>query len=313
MTQTPLNTKQKCNSIFTNDSLIQETNDEFLENNILFSSELIFLSPVNIKKEEITLDNFHYPDSREYSIEYDLKKKEDEKPTKTNTNDKKIINNKNKISLEKRYFSVPKGETKQKSNIGRKRKNDCIESEHTKYSDDNLRTRAKTLIMNCILKFLNEKIKSVYKGNIGNGLRKKELLSLNLMYKNNINIEYNKKFIYKTLGEIFSEDISTRYTIYSSNFNSELIKRLLNEEDEQKRVIFQKLFNIRFFQCIENFTGTNTYEELEGFLKFKEIRHSFKDEPEYLDKFELYLKNFKENIENKKGREKKLKPQKRAF
>ena len=102
MTQTPLNTKQKCNNIFTNDSLIQETNDEFLENNILFSSELIFLSPVNIKKEEITLDNFHYPDSREYSIEYDLKKKEDEKPTKTNTNDKKIINNKNNISLEKR-------------------------------------------------------------------------------------------------------------------------------------------------------------------------------------------------------------------
>ena len=59
MTQTPLNTKQKYNDIFTNYSLIQETNDEFLENNILFSSELIFLSPVNIKKEEITLDNFH--------------------------------------------------------------------------------------------------------------------------------------------------------------------------------------------------------------------------------------------------------------
>ena len=61
MTQTPLNTKQKYNDIFTNYSLIQETNDEFLENNILFSSELNFLSPVTIKKEEVAFDNFHYP------------------------------------------------------------------------------------------------------------------------------------------------------------------------------------------------------------------------------------------------------------
>ena len=59
--------------------------------------------------------------------------------------------------------------------------------------------------------FFNEKIRILYKGNIGNGINKKELFPINRIYKVNTSIEDNKNFIYKTLGEIFLGDISSRF------------------------------------------------------------------------------------------------------
>ena len=78
---------------------------------------------------------------------------------------------------------------------------------------------------------------------------------------------------------------------------------------KRKRLYFQRLFSIQFFKCMEVFSGTNDYDELKGFKKFKVVKNILKDkhEREYIDILESYLKNYKENIKYKRGRKSKQK------
>ena len=59
-----------------------------------------------------------------------------------------------------------------KSRLFLKRKNDNTIGKHTKYADDNLRRKIKNLVLKYALEFLNEKIRALYKGNIGKGISK---------------------------------------------------------------------------------------------------------------------------------------------
>ena len=193
------------------------------------------------------------------------------------------------------------------SQLGKKRRNENSSREHDRYSDDNLRRKLKNLLLNKILDFLNERIYYIYEGKIGNGPRKKELLSLNQNNKYNITIEFNKKFIYKTIGEIFSGDISSKYTSYLPTHNKQIIELLINEQDENKRLYFKKLFDIKFIQCVESFSGSKYYEELKDMKKFKDFKNSFKNDPKYFELLDYYLKNFEDIIKSKKGRQRKTK------
>ena len=163
------------------------------------------------------------------------------------------------------------------------------------------------------MQFINDKIRILYKGNIGNGINKKELIPINRIYKVNTSIEDNKNFIYKTLGEIFSGDISSRFKTNFPEYNKNLIKRLLNDKDENKREYFQRLFNIQFLKCIDVFSGSYDCEELKGFTKFNDIKNSYNHEyePEYIEKLEFYLKNYEKIIKSKKRGKQSLKNQKK--
>ena len=193
------------------------------------------------------------------------------------------------------------------SQLGKKRRSENSSREHDRYSDDNLRRKLKNLLLNKILDFLNERIYYIYEGKIGNGPRKKELLSLNQNNKYNITIDFNKKFIYKTIGEIFSGDISSKYTSYLPTHNKQIIEFLINEQDENKRLYFKKLFDIEFIQCVESFSGSKYHEELKDMKKFKDYKNSFKNDPKYYELLEYYLKNFEDIIKSKKGRKRKSK------
>ena len=103
----------------------------------------------------------------------------------------------------------------------------------------------------------------------------------------------------KKLGDIFSQDISTKFTNYLTKHNSILIQRLLNEKDDKKRICFQKLFNITFLQCLKYFNGTEHYEELEGFQQFNDIKHKYANDPKYLFELEAHLNNYDKIINEK--------------
>jgi hypothetical protein len=45
----------------------------------------------------------------------------------------------------------------------------------------------------------------------------------------------------KTLGEIFSEDISSRYTNNRKDHNKILIEKLMEDKDEAKKKLFSKI------------------------------------------------------------------------
>ena len=221
-----------------------------------------------------------------------------------NCNDK---NNDIKEDSQKNLFKIKIGK-KRKINNEEIQKRDVEDLEHNKFSDSNMRRKCKHLVLKNTLDFINKKIRSIYNGNIGNGLLKKELQTINQFQKHNANLNFNKEFLTKTLGQIFSDNLSTRFTNIPLNHNKMIITSLINEKDENKSIYFNKLFNITFRQCLNHFIGKDYIEELVGLKRFEEIKNEqildkySVDSEEYFNFIFWYLNNFEEIINSKKPR-----------
>ena len=305
------------NQICINDSSIQEINSQNQDYSVCSYPNLKSLNPNDYKiEEEPFVNNYYFSphnllEDKEFNREKGI-----EKTTKSITNEEKgipielnetniLFPKKNKDSNEENIETENNKVTKglnEKTHLGRKRRYDYCNGEHNKYSDDNLRRKAKNLVLDYTMDFLNETIKNVYNGKIGEGISIKKLLPLNRSFKCDATIQHNKDILNKTLGDIFSGNISTRYTYYSPNHNCELIKRLLNEKDESKRLYFQKIFNLTFLDCLKSFSGNVTCEELKNLKKFREIKSKFTDETEYINQLEYYLAKFENIIKSKKSK-----------
>ena len=222
-----------------------------------------------------------------------------ERPTNIVTKD---ANNKEIISLKNKSlkFAILK--------LGRKRKTDNLKSEHNKYSDDILRRKVKCIILKNIMKFINEKIKDMYNGNIGYNIFKKQLLTLNGKQNSNAKIKFNQNFLNKKLGDILSENISTKYTNYDANHNKILIKEFLNEKDEKKRLFFNKFFNLTFLQCLKQYRGEEAIDVLNGLTCFNEDKNTIDEDEEYIKILEHYIKTYEKRIMKKKERQKRELP-----
>lgn len=218
------------------------------------------------------------------------------------------INKKN--DLNKKHFDSTKcEETKnEKKRLGRKKKlSNERDISHNKYSDDNVKRKIKHLNIKNVYEFINNKIKTIYNGNIGNGIFKKELKTLNQSQKLEGSSAFNKIFLTKTLAEIFSEKISSRFTNFPRNHNKLLIEQLMNETDENKKEYFNKLFNITFIQCLNHFCGKAYFNELEGLKSFHDLKNDIiakypDDGDEYFRHLEYYLNNFETIVNNKRER-----------
>jgi hypothetical protein len=172
--------------------------------------------------------------------------------------DPETKNKEEQINLEKKESIIPKEEILKVENTEEdinKLKNDLTqplnkkrgrpkagnnESTHTRFSDDNLRRKVKHIVLQNTMNFINEKIREIY-GNIGSGIFIKKLLIINQRQKTNATILFNKEFLNKTLGEIFSEDISSRYTNNRKDHNKILIEKLMEDKDEAKKKLFSKI------------------------------------------------------------------------
>ena len=113
-----------------------------------------------------------------------------------------------------------------------------------------------------------------------------------------------KLFLNKSIKEIFSEDISPRLNNYPPTHNKIIIESLINEEDEDKKIYFNSLFNITFLDCLKYFRGDIIINELDGFIKFSSLEENIKNKhgKSYVDLMLYYLKGFQEIINNKKPR-----------
>ena len=207
------------------------------------------------------------------------------------------------INQNKKYISNKKRGRKGKIENNQ---NEIINQKiHNKFSDDNIRKKCKNIVLKYALEYINEKIKEKYNNNIGHGNFKKELKILNQRNKVKSTVNADKSLLNKTLKEIFSDDISNRFYNYPKNHNKIIIESLINEEDKEKRIYFNKIFNITFLQLLNSFIGIETYtNELIGFKNFSSIKDSLiKNQGEkYVNMMIHYLKNFKDLINKKKGR-----------
>ena len=221
------------------------------------------------------------------------------------TNIEKKSSNKNLFEVNTGSFSESNSSKKRNKNskLGRKRKNENIKGKHNKFSDDILISKCKHIILNSAFIFINQQIKKLYNNNIGDGYFKKQLLTLKNERKSNTTTKYNKELLTKTLGEIFSENISNRYSNYSKQHNQSLIKELINEDNFVKRFYFQKLFSLTFLQCLKHFRGEETIQELEGMKLFNDIKYELNnDDDDYIRTVEIYIKTYENIIYRKKIR-----------
>ena len=240
-----------------------------------------------------------------------------EGPTNANTNEDKIFNiNILNKEIPKEDINIANEEKKdKKKKCGRKREREDKDNvtEHNKYSDDNIRRKCKHLVLRSTIDLLNDKIGFIYNYNIGNGIFKKELQTINQSQKSNATIEFNKEFLNKTLEEIFSDKISGRYTNYPPDHNKKLIQSLLNETDENKKIYFQKIFGLTFIDCLKHFREEIHINELEGLKCFNDIKEEFlqkyKDGENYIEQLKYYINNYEEIINKKRPRKPRNKKQ----
>ena len=178
---------------------------------------------------------------------------------------------------------------------------------HDKYSDDVIRRKCKYLVLKYLFEFLNKTIKNIYKGKLGHSIFKKELKKINQNQISNNSVDFNKIFLTKKIGDIFSEDITNKYTNFRPNHNRNLINKLMNEDDENKKVYFQKLFNLKFIQCLKHFSGVENNDLLKGLKYFKDLKNDIinkyeEEGDEYYRILEYYLINYEDIINNKRTR-----------
>ena len=192
-----------------------------------------------------------------------------------------------------------------KKKLGRKIKSDECLGEHNKFSDDNVLRKIKSAVLNSTLIFINDNIKKKYPNLDINSLKEKQLLKLKQNETRKGKASYNKQLLNRTLKSIFSEDISSKYTRYSPKHNKESIEKLINENDETKRVFFNKLLNLTFIDCLNHFRGSAIFEELNGLKKFEKYFKELKvvnDKEMYEKVLKYCLFNYEKEIMNKKER-----------
>jgi hypothetical protein len=235
-----------------------------------------------------------------------------ERPTFSNTH----LENENREIVDPEPF-IQIGDNRtiiDKKKCGRKRKNENNTTEHNKFSDDNVRRRVKHLCFKYLLLFINSQIKEIYNNKIGQGIFQKQLQTLNQSQISNAKILFNQQLLEKNLGEIFSDKVTGKLTNIPSDHNKKLIQKLINEEDIEKRIYFQKLFNVKLKDCFEHFSGNKVIDELEGMELFNEISEitseyleKYEDGKDYIQQLEYYLKNYENIIKNKRSRKERSK------
>lgn len=310
--------------IFKTNDVLPNINNFRYVNNALKSEECNILNNKNIDKIDINYDIYNSIGIEQLSQKnLDFKIESNNKPiapTKASTRFDKSFDNKiddyesKKNSSNYFYQDSIKEENDEpnfhelksnliikKKKVGRKRKLD-YEDNH-KITNDNMIRKCKHLVINNCIEFLNFQIKKIYHNNIGEGILIKKILDINQIQKSDNKLESTKLFLNKKLSEIFSVDISSKYTSFLPDHNKILISRLLNEEDIEKREKFQKIFNLTFADCIQLCLGNNNkYIEFEGFPVLDEIKDELNEDNEYLEKIKNFLLNFEDIIKHKKPR-----------
>ena len=230
-------------------------------------------------------------------------------------NDLTINSNQEKMKITSDEVQLPKKlgrKTKRKPVINPENNNDNNNDNnninnsivHDKFTDDNMKKKCKNIVLKCILEFINNKIKKLYNNDIGHGNSEKNLKTLGEESTKTTTAVSYRDFMKKKLKDIFSEKISTKYSNFSPEHNKMIIKSLIEEKDDSKKLYFGKLFNLTFEDCLKNFRGDTDLEELKGFknldfVKEELVKKSEENGEEYSKYFAYYIKNY-EKLINKK-------------
>ena len=233
-----------------------------------------------------------------------------------NYNTHLIPTNENNISfLGEDFGEIAKGLNKNKKifkiikinkKIGRIKSNSTLKGFHNKLSQDNIIRKIKGRFHEKLRLYINtEYRKYFFKKNKNSAKIINWLKKINPTVSRKIKKEENLKWFQSKIYEIFSENVSLRYSLYSPNSNKKKIERLISV-NEAKNVINILNTDIETFydkyindEKIEGFkTLKNDIEELKTYME-KTNQEKIK---EYLSKYEYTAKNLKKIFRQKNSR-----------
>ena len=133
---------------------------------------------------------------------------------------------------------------------------------------DSLRKKIKRRVLEYSMEFINNNITN----------KKYRIEKIERKQVNNVKVDFEQNFMYKTLGDIFSARVSSKLTsiIEPENYNKIRIQKLRSSDEKLRNI-----FDITFIVCLKHFFGQDIKEELIGMKTSEEI--SYKTEKEKKD------------------------------
>ena len=168
--------------------------------------------------------------------------------TKQCTDSSISLNNSNQNTIKKNKLIIKYINTRK----GRKSKNSkaCLsESKHTKFSEDNMMRKIKNKIIESSRLLVNK----VFKEEM-NAIRNKinyirqEFSKIKGSFSQELNIKYNLYFYQMKIKDIFSLELSNKYTAIEKNLNKELIDYIFSEENKNLFIKTKALLDMPFHQ-----------------------------------------------------------------
>ena len=192
-------------------------------------------------------------------------------------------------------------------NLGRKRKNDSQinlnnDKTHTKYGDDNIRTKIMRQLYEHSLKYLNNSFKSSQNPVI----KKQKLLKINTSFIIFSDKEKNLNLLGTKLKIICSYEISKKYKNKDKYHNKKTIDIILDQNDEN----INYFLNLDVEDILDIYAGKNEDEIIKNFPTVDDDISIFKNEGDddfYTEKYKFIAKNFKKMIDDIIPRDKKKK------
>ena len=239
----------------------------------------------------------------------------------TDTIIEKITKNEEEIEIiekNKKIKDIPKEDNGEIS-CGRKKLGDKSVRPHNRDSFDNVIKKVKGDIFTKALSFLNKIIdlcipedkKRALIKMVRNSQREpdnKDLLK-DLDYKiiNQLKRDFNLELLEMTFKELFSQDISRRYTSLNQDSNKVIIEHLSKEENNKE--IINYVFGLKLIDWLNYFTHKTEIEYLESIeqVKFERAEILLTEVGEmsdghYFSNYLFHLYNYKWWFEAKKGR-----------
>lgn len=163
---------------------------------------------------------------------------------------------------------------------------------------DNEIKKGRNILLNSLFRFVNKKIRIIFNNDIGKGISIKQFVKISKKELNHSNVEFDKNYLNTKLKEIFSGDISGKFTNFLINKNEKLLQNLIKID------YFKELFELTFLQCIEHINGTKFIPLLEGFETIDEIllNEENKLNENDIENYKYIIVNYKQCVENKFSR-----------
>lgn len=157
---------------------------------------------------------------------------------------------------------------------------------HGKNSFDSLRRKLKKYVKKYSFEFINKQIND----------KESKIKLIEYSQIQNTKKDFEEKFMYQTLGNIFSTKISNKYKTIKDkeNYNKKKIIQLCKGNKRLK-----KIFNISFIDCLNHFIGKKTIQELKEMTTFDDIK--FKDN-ENKKNLKLYALDYEQKVKDFKAR-----------